>query len=104
MPPRGRDERMKDLKPEDHGEAVAIYRQSVIGSLVNRELLRGELKAELEKLAKVSFRPPGSEVTTTHAKSTLERWYYALKGSELKGLRPAGRAKGHARDLPAVAK
>lgn len=95
---------MKELKPQDHAEAVAIFRQSVIGSLVHRELAHGELHAELEALAARRFRPPGSDVTRTFGVSTLEAWYYDCKKHGLEGLRPAGRAKGHALELPAEAR
>lgn len=95
---------MKDLQPKDHGEAVAIFRQSVIGALVHRELAHGELHAELLSIAARRYRPPGSDVTRTFGVSTLEAWYYAAKEDGLEGLRPAGRAQGHAIDLSAVAR
>lgn len=95
---------MKDLKPKDHGEAVAIFRQSVVGGLAHRELAWGELSTELEKLSTERFRPPGSDLTRTFGFSTLEGWYYDCKNRGLEGLRPAGRARGHALGLTDAAK
>jgi transposase InsO family protein len=95
---------MKDLRPKDHGEAVAIFRQSVVGRLVHRELVRGELRQELETLSLEHFRPPASDVTRTFKVPTLERWYYACRKHGLEGLRPASRAQGHALKVTDVAK
>lgn len=95
---------MKDLNPRDHGEAVALFRQSVIGRLAHRELMHGELHAELVKLSKESFRPPESDITRTFGVSTLEGWYYDFKNNGLDGLKPAGRKKGHALRVTDVAK
>jgi hypothetical protein len=66
------------LRPRDHAEAVALFRAEVIGGLARRELSRGELAAALRDLAKLRFRPPGSDVTKRIAASTLERWYSAV--------------------------
>jgi transposase InsO family protein len=95
---------MKDLEPKDHGEAVALFRHSVIGRLVHRALARGELHQELVKLSSEHFRPPESDVTKTFAVSTLERWYYDGRSHGLAGLVPATRAKGHALEVPGAAK
>jgi transposase InsO family protein len=87
---------MKDLEPEDHGEAVAIFRQSVVGRLTRRDLEHGELHEELIKLSEEHLRPPSAERTRSFSVPTLERWYYALKGGGLPALRPKGRGTGHA--------
>ena len=42
---------MSELKPKDHAEAVALFRSEIIGALTRRELDRGELREELERLA-----------------------------------------------------
>lgn len=89
-----------NLGPKDHREEVAIFRASVVGGLVCRDLARGELKAGLEALTERRFRPPGSKTTRRFAFSTLERWYYAYKNDGLAGLYPKRRSdKGHARRL-----
>ena len=67
------------LRPHDHAEAVALFRAEVIGSLVRREVSRGELTAEIAKLTEVRYRPPGRRATKCYGASTLERWYYAYR-------------------------
>jgi hypothetical protein len=57
------------LRPRDHAEEVALFRAEVIGALARRELSHGELAAEIRKLAKLRFRPPGRRAT----KSTANR-------------------------------
>lgn len=46
------------LRPHDHAAAVALFRAEVVGALARRELSRGELAAEIRKLAKLRFRSP----------------------------------------------
>lgn len=75
-------------------EQIALFRRSVIGDLLVRELERGELEAELEKRSKKRYRPPGLSRTRTYAASTLERWYYAAKADPVEGLMPKSRARG----------
>jgi len=104
MAPVRKGQAMKDLNPKDHAEAVALFRQSVIGRLAHRVLNHGELHAELEGLSKESFRPPESDVTRTFGVSTLEAWYYHFKKGGLEGLKPKSRAKGHALSIPEAAK
>jgi len=65
------------LRPHDHAEAVALFRAEVVGALARRELSRGELAAEIRKLAKLRFRPPGRRATKVYGASTLQRWLYA---------------------------
>jgi hypothetical protein len=65
------------LRPHDHAEAVALFRAEVIGSLVRRDLSRGELAAEIAKLTEVRYRPPGRKATKSYGASTFERWYSA---------------------------
>jgi hypothetical protein len=64
------------LRPHDHAEAVALFRAEVIGSLVRRDLSRGELAAEIAKLTEVRYRPPGGKATKSYGASTFERWYW----------------------------
>jgi putative transposase len=80
---------MKDtLGPKDHAEAVALFRAQVLGSMLSRELCRGERAVVLRELSAQRFRPPGSEVTRQYGVSTLERWLYAYRARGLAGLRP----------------
>ena len=65
------------LVPRDRAEATALFRAQVIGALTRSALSRGELAAELRKLAERKYRPPGSRATKCYGVSTLERWYYA---------------------------
>ncbi len=91
---------MAVLTPKDHAEAVAVFRASIIGALVRRELCRGDLRAAFRDLAAQRFRPPGSAVTRSFSVPTLERWYYAHKKGGLDALRPAPRSdRGRAREL-----
>lgn len=91
---------MPDLVPSDHAEEVAIFRSQVIGTIANRELSRGELKAELRHLSHTRFRPPGSDVTRTFSLPTLERWYYRYRRGGLAALRPMPRKdRGRAKAL-----
>lgn len=88
------------LRPRDHAEAVALFRAEVIGALVRRELQRGELAAEIRKLAKARYRPPGRRSTKSYGASTLERWYYVYRRGGLEALKPGARSdRGRARDL-----
>ena len=91
------------LCPRDHAEAVALFRAKVIGALACRELVRGELAAEIRALAKLRWRPPGAKATRCIAPSTLERWYYAYRSGGLEALKPAPRSdRGRARALTAA--
>ncbi|WP_437586908.1 helix-turn-helix domain-containing protein [Sorangium sp. So ce1000] len=88
------------LQPKDQSEAVALYRSEIIGSLMHRELDRGELAEALADLSKQRFRPPRAHSPRTYSVPTLERWYYAYKAEGLEGLRPKPRKdKGRAREL-----
>jgi putative transposase len=93
---------MESLSPKNHAESVAIFRQTVIGSLLLREFSHGELRAELEALSRQRFRPPEAASTRCYAVPTLERWYYACKKRGPEALVPKARAdKGHGRKLDA---
>ncbi|WP_437943388.1 DDE-type integrase/transposase/recombinase [Sorangium sp. So ce281] len=91
-----------DLGPADHAEAVAIFRASVIGPVMHRELGRGRLATELRALSAQRFRPPGADSTRTYSVPTLERWLYAYRAAGLAGLRPEPRSdRGFAQELRA---
>ena len=42
---------MKDLSPQNHAEAVALFRSEIVGALTRRELDRGDLALALAELA-----------------------------------------------------
>ncbi len=93
---------MDDIKPKDHGEAVALFRSEIIGALCRRDLDRGELRVEFLKLSKQRFRRPGGERTVTISVPTLERWYYRYRKGGIVALAPKPRSdRGRARELPA---
>jgi putative transposase len=88
------------IAPTDHYEAVAIFRASVIGPVMHRELARGQLVHELRELSAQRFRPPGAQSTRTYSVPTLERWLYAYRAEGLDGLRPERRSDcGYAQEL-----
>lgn len=91
-----------NLGPENHAEAVAIFRATVLGPVMHRELARGALAAELRTLSAQRFRPPDADSTRTYSVPTLERWLYAYRTDGLAGLRPEPRSdRGFAQELPA---
>ncbi len=81
-----------------HREQVALFRHSVVGDLLARELDRGELQVELMERAKKRYRPPGAPRTRQYSYKTLQRWYYEAKKSPM-ALQPASRKRGYARGL-----
>jgi hypothetical protein len=84
---------MDELLPKDHGEEIAIFRSQVIGSVVHRQLTRGELRGALRELARQKFRPPAAERTRHFSVPTLERWYCRFRKHGLASLRRAGRPR-----------
>lgn len=88
------------LQPHDHAEELALFRASIVGALVRRDLPRGELAVALRELAACRYRPPGRQASKQYGSSTLERWYYAYRSGGLAALRPAPRSdRGRAREL-----
>ena len=91
------------LVPKDHAEAIALFRSQVIGTLVRRDLSRGELRCALIALTKEQLRPPGAERTRRFSIATLERWYYRYKKRGVAGLVSRARKdSGRARELTAA--
>jgi len=84
------------LKPKDHAEAVAVFRAQVIGSVLSRELHRGELTSELRWLSKQRFRPPGQKTTRSYSVGTLRRWRRKFREGGLEALQPKSRRRGYA--------
>jgi hypothetical protein len=74
---------------------MALFRHSVVGDLLARELDHGELQDELKMKATRRYRPPGAPASRPYHWKTLQTWYLnARKG--LDGLVSASRARGHA--------
>lgn len=71
-------------------EEVALFRHSIIGSLLHGELRRGELHSRLESLAKDTYTGPDGVPTQYHWK-TLETWYYLYRQGGLAALYPKTR-------------
>ncbi len=93
---------MDKLVPKDHGEAVAVFRSQVIGPLVHRTLVRGELREALAALSAQAFRYPGSDVTRCFSVPTLLRWCRRFRTGGLPALVPKPRSdRGHAQALEA---
>ena len=89
-----------DIHPTDEGEATAIFRLTVLGSLVHCELSHGELAERLRALSTQRFRPPDASSTRTYSVPTLERWLYSYRAEGLQGLRPQPRSdRGFAQAL-----
>ena len=77
---------MKELDP------VALFRLSVLGTLVSRERLgRGELQQIIRELAGREYAIPGSRRRLIGEK-TIEAWYYAWRQHGIEGLVPKPRA------------
>lgn len=88
------------LVPRDHAEAVALFRASIVGAVVQRELSRGELAVALRAIAACKYRPPGSRVSKQYSLATVERWFYAYRRGGLDALQPLPRSdRGRAREL-----
>lgn len=82
------------LRPRDHAERVALFRAQLLGPVLNRDLYRGELLAELRVLAKRRFRPPDSDRTRTFSVPTMLRWLRRYRAQGLAGLEPVSRRRG----------
>jgi putative transposase len=88
------------LLPRDHAESVALFRASIVGAIVQRELSRGELADALRAIAACKYRPPGRRATKQFSLATIERWFYAYRRGGVEALRPSPRSdRGRAREL-----
>jgi transposase InsO family protein len=88
---------MKEVDP------LAIFRLSVLGSIVSRERLeRGELQPLIRELAKHEYAIPGTQRRHLGEK-TIEAWYYAWRRDGLAGLLPKAREdRGQSKIAPAI--
>ena len=89
------------LAPKNTAEAIALFRAQVIGPLLTRGFTsHGDLSNTMLAISRVHHLPPGSTVTRTYSKPTLERWYYRFKKRGLVGIMPRRRSDtGHAREI-----
>lgn len=89
------------LSPTNHAEQVAIFRATILGPIMHRQLGHGALAEALRELSQQRFRPPGADSTRTYAVPTLERWLYAYRAGGLAALHPQRRSDtGFAQTLP----
>jgi len=89
------------FQPVDHAEQVAIFRATILGPVMHRELAHGALAEALRELSQQRFRPPGADSTRTYSVPTLERWLYAYRAGGLTALHPERRSdRGFAQELP----
>lgn len=79
------------LEPEDHGEAIAIFRAEVIGALTKTELSRGDLKAELRRLSQQRLKPPGQD---RPRRSRSRRWSAGTTATSAAASRRSSRRRG----------
>jgi putative transposase len=74
---RKKEKTMPDFPDAPSGpERWAHFRFSIVGPLLAAPPKRGELGAELDRLAAKSWRCPASGQWVRCARSTIERWYY----------------------------
>lgn len=64
-------------------EVWGQFRLSVVGRLLHRELEEGELSAELESLAEMTWTHPITGMPKRFGSSTLERWYYQARSAKV---------------------
>jgi len=72
---------MDDEKARTH-QRWAHLRFSIIGPLLAAPPARGELEAELKKLAAKSWLHPVTRQSAHFSVSTIERWYYAARSEK----------------------
>jgi putative transposase len=80
-------------------EQIALFRYSVIGSLISGELLFGDLQKRIRELASRKYSIPYSKRTRIGA-GTIEEWLYAYRYNSFEGLKPKPRSdRGKTRTL-----
>jgi putative transposase len=76
---------------ESKREQVALFRFSVIGTLISGELCHGDLKKRIRDLGGRRYLIPHSRKTRIAA-GTIEDWLYAYRQKGLEGLKPKSRS------------
>jgi transposase InsO family protein len=81
-------------------ERVALFRYSVIGSLVSAELGYGQLQESVSDLATRRYQIPGSNRSSV-GEGTILDWYYAYRKDGIEALKPRQRSDaGVTRAIP----
>ncbi|RMF53261.1 MAG: hypothetical protein D6746_15840 [Bacteroidetes bacterium] len=79
------------MKDDDPRRQEALFRYSVLGSVLAKDLARGELKPMLQGLAAQEWLDATGAVRQP-AWRTIEEWYYRYKRGGFEGLLPARRS------------
>jgi len=84
-------------------ERIALFRHSVIGSLISGELAFGQLKKTIFELSQRRYQIPDSDRTHIGA-GTIREWYTTYRAKGVEGLKPknrsdAGKARAMRPDL-----
>jgi len=72
-------------------ERIALFRFSVIGSLISGELCHGDLKRRIRELSQRRYSMPHSNRSRI-AYGTIEDWLYAYRAKGIDGLKPKERS------------
>ena len=72
-------------------ERIALFRFSVIGSLISGELMHGELDRRIRELSVRHYSIPNSRRSRVGA-GTIEEWFYVYRKHGFEGLKPKSRA------------
>ena len=92
----------KPLDLADNRTEVALFRHSKVADLASPHLEQGEVRCEMQKIAKRRHEIPGTTRTTISVQ-TLKRWLAAFLLHGLLGLMPALRSDyGRSRKIPLV--
>jgi putative transposase len=91
------------IPPPTRTEALALFRHAIVGDLLSSDLVGRTLQAELERRAKIRYRPPGASASRTYHWKTLQRWLLSARDG-LHALLPAPRKRGFALGLDAEAR
>jgi putative transposase len=82
-------------------ERIALFRFSVIGSLISGELTWGDLKRRIRELCERRYSIPNSKRSRIAA-GTIEDWLHAYRATGIEGLKPKARSdSGSVRKLAA---
>ncbi len=84
---------------EEIRQQIALFRFSVIGTLISGELEHGAVAKQIAELSKRTYKIPNSKRTRI-GKGTIEDWLYAYKYNGFEGLKPKIRSdRGTIRDI-----
>ena len=64
------------------------FRHAVVGHLLSAPPARGDLGAELDKLAETSWKHPITDEDVQFGRSTIEEWYYKVKAEKNDPINP----------------